>query len=92
MLFNGDDQYCQAHGGTVDKYIGDAIMVFFGDSKSLGHKDDAIVCIQMAIAMKKAWRSVRLSWENMGSLNHWTFELAFIQIHVRWKLWFSRSA
>ena len=55
-----------AHGGTVDKYIGDAIMVFFGDPKSLGHKEDAIACVQMAIAMVKALRSVRLSWENMG--------------------------
>jgi class 3 adenylate cyclase len=54
------------HGGTVDKYIGDAIMVFFGDPKSLGHKEDAIACVQMAIAMVKALRSVRLSWENMG--------------------------
>ena len=55
-----------AHGGTVDKYIGDAIMVFFGDPKSLGHKDDAIACVEMAIAMKKALRSVRFSWESMG--------------------------
>ncbi|MEC8894495.1 MAG: adenylate/guanylate cyclase domain-containing protein, partial [Candidatus Poribacteria bacterium] len=54
------------HGGTVDKYIGDAIMVFFGDPKSLGHKEDAIACVQMAIAMVKALRSVRLSWENLG--------------------------
>ena len=31
-----------SHGGTVDKYIGDAIMVFFGDPKSRGHKEDAV--------------------------------------------------
>ena len=36
------------HGGTLDKYIGDAIMVFFGDPSSLGPKEDAIQCVRMA--------------------------------------------
>jgi adenylate cyclase len=37
--------------GTLDKYIGDAVMVFFGDPKTLGPKQDALNCIQMAIEM-----------------------------------------
>ena len=47
------------HGGTVDKYIGDAIMVFFGDPKSRGVKEDAEACVRMAIEMKSSLREIR---------------------------------
>ena len=55
-----------AHGGTVDKYIGDAIMVFFGDPKSRGHKEDALACIRMSIAMRDGLQGLRKSWQNRG--------------------------
>jgi class 3 adenylate cyclase len=55
-----------AHGGTVDKYIGDAIMVFFGDPKSRGHKEDALACIRMSIAMRDGLHGLRRSWQNRG--------------------------
>jgi len=54
------------HGGTIDKYIGDAIMIFFGDPESLGEKEDAIACLKMAIAMKKKLRKMRREWEVLG--------------------------
>jgi class 3 adenylate cyclase len=54
------------HGGTVDKYIGDAIMVFFGDPKSRGHKEDAIACVEMALEMKSALREIRKTWKARG--------------------------
>jgi PAS domain S-box-containing protein len=54
------------HGGTIDKYIGDAIMIFFGDPESLGEKEDAIACIKMAIAMKKKLRKMRRDWDVLG--------------------------
>ncbi len=38
-------------GGTLDKFIGDAVMVFFGDPHSEGIVDDALNCIKMAETM-----------------------------------------
>ena len=45
---------CHNHGGTLDKFIGDCIMVFFGDPKSGGKQQDAINCLRMAIEMNQA--------------------------------------
>ena len=42
------------YGATIDKYVGDAIVMFFGDPTSLGVKNDALACVQMAIAMAKS--------------------------------------
>ena len=54
------------YGGTVDKYIGDAIMIFFGDPNSNGTKNDAIACVSMALRMKKALRGLRKNWKSAG--------------------------
>ena len=54
------------YGGTVDKYIGDAIMIFFGDPSSKGKKNDALACVSMALQMKKALRILRKSWKETG--------------------------
>jgi PAS domain S-box-containing protein len=54
------------HGGTIDKYIGDAIMIFFGDPDTLGEKEDAIACVKMAIAMKKKLHDMRRDWDVLG--------------------------
>lgn len=54
--------------GTIDKFIGDAIMVTFGDDDSLsqGVKKDAIACVSMAIAMGKRMRELQSTWAEMG--------------------------
>ncbi len=49
-----------AYGATIDKYIGDAILAFFGDPETRGVKEDAIACVNMAIAMQKRMRELRL--------------------------------
>ena len=54
------------HGGTVDKYIGDAIMIFFGDPQSRGHKEDAISCVEMAIEMKNKLPKIKKYWKSLG--------------------------
>lgn len=40
------------HGGTLDKFIGDAVMVFFGDPKTQGEQEDALKCVSMAMVMQ----------------------------------------
>jgi PAS domain S-box-containing protein len=54
------------HGGTIDKYIGDAIMIFFGDPETLGEKQDAIACVKMALEMKQKLIELRMEWDTMG--------------------------
>jgi PAS domain S-box-containing protein len=54
------------HGGTIDKYIGDAIMIFFGDPETLGEKQDAIACVKMALEMKQKLIELRMDWDAMG--------------------------
>ena len=54
-------------GGTIDKYIGDAIMIFFGDPESKGVQEDAIACVRMAIAMLERMRELRSEWQELGA-------------------------
>jgi class 3 adenylate cyclase len=54
------------YGATVDKYVGDAIVMFFGDPTTLGVKEDAIACVQMAIAMQERVRELAGEWKNSG--------------------------
>ena len=41
------------HGATVDKFIGDAILGFFGDPETKGVEEDARACVRMAIDMQQ---------------------------------------
>ena len=53
-------------GGTIDKFIGDAILVFFGDPSSRGNKQDAIACVSMAMEMLEELNKLRISWRKKG--------------------------
>jgi len=54
------------HGATVDKFIGDAIVVYFGDPDTLGVKEDADACVRMAIAMQRRVREMGSEWRERG--------------------------
>ncbi len=55
-----------AQGATIDKYVGDAIMIFFGDPETLGVKEDAIACVTMALAMRKRMKELESTWMEAG--------------------------
>src|SRR6185437_15624358 len=54
------------HGATIDKFIGDAVMLFFGDPETRGPKEDAIACVKMAIAMQQRMRDLQAEWRERG--------------------------
>ena len=53
-------------GGTIDKFIGDAILVFFGDPETRGNKEDAMACVSMALEMLEKLELLRESWRERG--------------------------
>ena len=64
--FNEMSKIALKHGGTIDKYMGDAIMIFFGDPESRGEKEDALACINMAIEMREHMEDLRKMWDEEG--------------------------
>ncbi|MEX2166417.1 MAG: adenylate/guanylate cyclase domain-containing protein [Methyloceanibacter sp.] len=54
-------------GATIDKYIGDAVLGFFGDPESKGVKQDACACVRMAIAMQRRMRELQWEWQELGA-------------------------
>jgi class 3 adenylate cyclase/HAMP domain-containing protein len=48
------------HGGTLDKYIGDAIMVFFGDP--MAYEDHAERAVAMALEMRVKLNELQKTW------------------------------
>lgn len=54
------------YGGTIDKFIGDAMMVFFGDPESHGHQADALACVRMAYEMQQRLSELHIQWEKEG--------------------------
>jgi adenylate cyclase len=55
-----------AYGATIDKYVGDAILMFFGDPESRGTKQDAVACVRMALAMQERIGELSEIWRDLG--------------------------
>ncbi|MFT5139728.1 MAG: adenylate cyclase [Lysobacterales bacterium] len=56
----------QDYGANFDKFIGDAIVLYFGDPDTRGVKEDASACVHMAIAMQRRMRELQAEWLNAG--------------------------
>jgi adenylate cyclase len=59
-------QVAATHGGTVNKFFGDAILIFFGDPESRGIVEDAKACLDMAFAMQRRLAELDLEWRGRG--------------------------
>lgn len=55
-----------AHGAHIDKFIGDAMLMFFGDPETRGAEEDARACVRMAIAMQRRMVDLRREWRAKG--------------------------
>jgi PAS domain S-box-containing protein len=54
------------YGATIDKYVGDAIVLFFGDPDTRGVKEDALACVKMALAMQRRVGELAEYWRDIG--------------------------
>ena len=54
------------YGATIDKYIGDGIMLFFGDPETRGVQEDALQCVNMALEMLRALDNLASEWAKYG--------------------------
>lgn len=64
--FNEMSQIALKYGGTIDKFVGDSIMIFFGDPTSRGSKQDTLACVAMGIEMRKHMKILRQKWKSQG--------------------------
>ncbi|PVB60888.1 adenylate/guanylate cyclase domain-containing protein [Labrenzia sp. 011] len=54
------------YGATIDKYVGDAILIFFGDPETQGVMEDALACVRMAIEMQDRMAELQDVWREAG--------------------------
>ncbi len=54
------------HGGTIDKFVGDAILIFFGDPETAGEIEDAKACMRMALEMQQRLAALNVKWRSAG--------------------------
>ncbi|MDO4223271.1 MAG: adenylate/guanylate cyclase domain-containing protein, partial [Acinetobacter sp.] len=59
-------QISRQYNATIDKFMGDGILMFFGDIDSKGIEQDAKSCVDMAIAMRQQMKILRERWQKMG--------------------------
>lgn len=59
-------QIAHKHGGTIDKFIGDALMVFFGDPEYINDEKHARDCCAMALEMQMKIADIDKVWRKRG--------------------------
>jgi PAS domain S-box-containing protein len=66
---NEMSQIALKYGGTIDKFVGDAILIFFGDPETKGEREDAKSCVLMALEMQERMTYLRSLWQDQGITN-----------------------
>ena len=64
--FSEMSEICTKWGGTLDQFIGDAVVIFFGAPQSMGDSEDARRALGMALEMQERLGDLRLKWEQEG--------------------------
>jgi adenylate cyclase len=54
------------HGGTIDKFIGDAVMAVFGSPLSRGVREEARQAVRCGLAMRAALAALNADWRRRG--------------------------
>ena len=57
-----------SNGGTLDKFIGDAIMAVWGNVRSLGTAQDAKNCARAALGMRRELNQLNQTWREQGRM------------------------
>jgi class 3 adenylate cyclase len=64
--FTEMSKIAESHGATIDKFIGDAIVAFFGDPETKGTAEDARACVRMALDMQRRLSDLGERWHRKG--------------------------
>ena len=73
------------HGGTIDKFIGDAIMVLFGAPQGMSPQEQVKRATDCAKAMQRAMEGITRMWKADGA-GDLRCALAFITAALLWEL------
>jgi adenylate cyclase len=57
-----------SNGGTLDKFIGDAIMAVWGNVRSFGVAEDTKNCARAALAMRRELKQLNQKWREEGRM------------------------
>jgi class 3 adenylate cyclase/AmiR/NasT family two-component response regulator len=64
--FTAMSKIALAYGAHIDKFIGDAMLMFFGDPETRGVEEDARACVRMAVAMQRQMVELQQEWRASG--------------------------
>jgi class 3 adenylate cyclase len=64
------------HGGSVDKFLGDGVLITFGDPDSAGPHADALRCTVMVAGLDRLMFDLHQRWQAQGLLITFAFRAA----------------